>query len=296
MADRVDHVISEVAWGSLHHAYGVAEDVPEQLRGLRSAVPEERGRARSQLCGNVCHQGTRWEASAYAVGPLVALIDDSGTPDRALVLDLLMAIVIGDRGDERLPFDAEAAFAAGMGMTGQQLRQVIEALYYQEEQIEDPELLALGDRAAVRWAGEAYHAATGYLPTYAGWLRDPDLAAGAAGLLAWFPQTSASLRALLEVPREPLPARASANLALAYVRDQEPGIDQRLEDLLTPDRDVVTVTAAIALAHRLGDKLPNVALTVLTEAEHLQLPTEFSGWNRAPRGFLARALHRLGLG
>lgn len=62
-----------IDWADLTHAYGRATDVPDQIRALRSADPGIRDKALHSLYGNIFHQGTRFEASAYAVPPPRAL-------------------------------------------------------------------------------------------------------------------------------------------------------------------------------------------------------------------------------
>ncbi len=56
-----------IDWGSLHHAYGAASDVPGLLRALASPRRKKRSRAIYDLYGNIWHQGTVYEATAYAV-------------------------------------------------------------------------------------------------------------------------------------------------------------------------------------------------------------------------------------
>src|SRR2546430_17092296 len=103
-----DHLIDplegldQVAWSQLHHAYGPAADVPDQLRALRSPDVGTRRQARQQLTGNIYHQGTRWQASGYAVPFLVALVDDQTTPDRVMVAAALRAGAAGARTDRDL--------------------------------------------------------------------------------------------------------------------------------------------------------------------------------------------------
>ena len=56
--------LDEVAWASLSHAYGSADDVPELIRAPASPDGELRESALSELYGNIVHQGTRWEATS----------------------------------------------------------------------------------------------------------------------------------------------------------------------------------------------------------------------------------------
>ena len=84
--DRID-------WSRLTHAYGAAADVPQLIRGLVSQDPEVRQRSTYELFGNVWHQGTIFEASAYVVPALFEIIDaDAENTD---AIDLLTSIAGG---------------------------------------------------------------------------------------------------------------------------------------------------------------------------------------------------------
>ena len=91
MLEGLDHV----DWANLYHAYGPATDVPGLIRALASPNPEARERARDRLYLNIWHQGTRWQASAYAVPFLLELLGDPATPDRLPILHLLLALALG---------------------------------------------------------------------------------------------------------------------------------------------------------------------------------------------------------
>ncbi|MFC5943999.1 hypothetical protein ABUL04_25340 [Micromonospora harpali] len=291
--------LDRVPWGSLHHAYGPAADVPSQLRALRSAVAPTRRRALSELSGTVHHQGTRWEASRHVVPFLAALADDPATGDRAEVVGLLRAVVLGDRRDDALPFDPRRAFAAADGSTDDQAALVARHLAA-GDLCEHDEVAALADDAAVRWAADAFHAGARHTDRYVRWLAEPDpqLAGYAAELLAWFAPDEATLAGLVAVPADEThaAARASANLALGHCPVDSARVDARLGGLLAADTAVVRVTAAVALARRLDDRLPDRALDVLAEARGADFDAEVPGWDRSVRGFVALALHRLGLG
>jgi hypothetical protein len=130
---------------------------------------------------------------------------------------------------------------------------------------------------------------------------DPDVAAGAAELLAWFPATRLAVPRLPAIPegggREA--ARASANLSLGYLAPGEPAIDQRLGALLSAGTFAVRLTAAVALALRLGDRLPDAGLQVLAEArdhaDEIGTAAFPIPWDRSLLGFAALALYRIGL-
>jgi len=50
---------------------------------------------------NIYHQGSRYEASVYAVPFLLGLLADPATPDRVQILPLLAGLAVGD-GNARL--------------------------------------------------------------------------------------------------------------------------------------------------------------------------------------------------
>ncbi|MEU4681131.1 hypothetical protein [Micromonospora sp. NPDC023737] len=291
--------LDEVPWESLHHAYGPAVDVPDQLRALRSAEAPVRRAALSELFGNICHQGTRWGASCHAVPFLAALADDPATPDRAAVVDLLRSVVLGDRRDDELPFEPRRAFAAAEGVTDEQAA-LVERHLEAEDLFDHEEIAELADAVVVRWEADAFHAGGRHTDRYVRWLTDPDplLAAYAAELLAWFAPDEAALTGLVAVPDEELRAvaRASANLTLGHCPVNSQRIDTCLRELLSGAVPVVRVTAAVGLAYRLGDRLPDRALDVLTDARGSDFDADVAGWDRSVRGFVALALHRLGLG
>ena len=87
--------LDDIAWSGLEHAYGEATDVPDLLRTLVSDDVHERQKTIYQLYGNIFHQGTRYQATAYAVPFLARLALDPGTFRRAEIVDLLGAITVG---------------------------------------------------------------------------------------------------------------------------------------------------------------------------------------------------------
>jgi HEAT repeat protein len=87
--------LEEIDWGSLHHAYGAASDVPDLLRALASPRRKVRSRAINALYGNIWHQGTVYEATAYAVPFLIELLREPAVHGEAEILSLLQAIAQG---------------------------------------------------------------------------------------------------------------------------------------------------------------------------------------------------------
>lgn len=284
-------------WAGLYHAYGRAVDVPGQLAALSGSDPAARRAAVSALSGRVCHQGTRWPASAHVVAPLVALVDAPSTPDRDTVLRVLHAVAIGNLCDDELPFNRTRAFAEADRVGPADEDEVLRVLFEEE----DPDIDAVADVAdavALHWAAEAYRAAERHTASFLTWLRDPDPAVAtlAAALLVWFAPVPGLSRALAAVPCDAADARASANLALAYLPGH-PGTDElgALATCLAAPDEVVRVTAAIALARRQATALPDAALTVLVHADAVAVSGVVEGWDRSLRGHVAVALRRLGL-
>jgi hypothetical protein len=294
--------LDHVDWAGLHHAYGPADDVPALLRALLSGEAEDRGRAQYELTGNVYHQGTRWQASSHVIPFLTALVDHRETPDRSGVLALLRAVALGDRDDTALPFDARREFGAAEVVTDRDTTAMLHWLYGGGAEDGD-EAEEVFDAVAVAWDRDAYLAAAAVADRFAAWTSDPDpmVAAQAAELLAWFPATDEVIAALVAIPEagDPAVARASANLTLAYLPVASPDTDQLLISLLRSDSYGVGLTAAIALALRVGDRMPYAGLGLLLQArdraaeitsERFPIP-----WDRSLVGFASTALYRLGL-
>jgi hypothetical protein len=300
--------LDEVPWAALHHAYGPADDVPGDLRALRSPDPAIRHGAHASLRGSIYHQGTRWQASAYTVPFLIALVDDPATPQRGMVLRLLRAVAIGDRNDTALPFDPALAFAAAAAATDELEAHVL-AILAAEESF-DEEMMDAAEAVSTRWDRDAYDAGAGRLDRFFAWLRDGDavVVAGAAELLAWYATTPATSnlveRELVAVPDTPAVARASANLSLAHLPagTDEPGsvTTTRLTGLLGTADPGVALTAAVALALRMRAAAPEAILSPLMAARdhavELRETMVDLPWSRSLLGFASLALQRIGLG
>jgi hypothetical protein len=93
--DNVLAGLEEIDWAGLRHAYGPAGDVPGLLRALVSGSPAERRHAVHELYGNIFHQGSRYEATAFAVPFLARLALDRRAPQRDAIVHLLVALAIG---------------------------------------------------------------------------------------------------------------------------------------------------------------------------------------------------------
>jgi len=87
--------LDKIDWSNLGHAYGPAEDVPGLLRDLASPVEEERADAMGELYGNIWHQGTVYQATAYAVPFLLELLESPKVDGKDDILVLLAHLARG---------------------------------------------------------------------------------------------------------------------------------------------------------------------------------------------------------
>ncbi|GGO31850.1 hypothetical protein [Micromonospora parathelypteridis] len=190
--------LDDIDWARLGHAYGAADDVPGQLRALISPDPATRDEALGDLYTNIFHQGSRFEASAYAVPFLLELLADPATPDPAAVAGLLSLLAVGfDEGvlPEGFPV-AEFRRAAEGGRellaakpppwtgTDESKKEYVEYTYV--------ESLSAAEQSRL-WAYvelTTYDAVRAGVPVFRTLLRhpDPSVRTVAAYALAWFPE------------------------------------------------------------------------------------------------------------
>ncbi|HZU67020.1 MAG TPA: HEAT repeat domain-containing protein [Ktedonobacteraceae bacterium] len=140
--------LSSITWSDLSHAYGSAADVPQLLRDLASTDEQLRSRALGTLYTNIYHQGTVYQASAYAVPFLLELLRGETMPEREEILVLL------------------AHLARGNTYHRQHWH------FYSEERKQDPALLAELEEG-VFWVEQTYEAVSAGLPLYCSLLDDP---------------------------------------------------------------------------------------------------------------------------
>ena len=88
--------LDAIDWSKLRHAYGEATDVPNQIRALLSEDKKVRDDAMDELCGNILHQGTVYEASSYAVPFLQELLRAPDTSDKIAIVVLLTGMACGN--------------------------------------------------------------------------------------------------------------------------------------------------------------------------------------------------------
>ncbi|BCJ68758.1 HEAT repeat domain-containing protein [Polymorphospora rubra] len=270
--------IGDIDWAGLEHAYGPAGDVPDQLRALAATDPAEVDKALHTLYGNIFHQGSRYEATAYAVPFLTGLAVDRATAGRDEIVSLLASIAIGyDESwlPDGLPIleqraeldrlratdpDAEQARVAAWvaAATDDQDRKSREF----EASLFDPQLVT----ANQQWAVDAYDAVRADLPHLLPLLDDEDVRVrtACAHLLGWFPEEAATLApALLDRARADTAPVVRATALIAYGLVAGPG-DTGVAAALDDPAPVVRAAAAIAAA-RLGATDPDRVVSVLVE-------------------------------
>jgi hypothetical protein len=87
--------LKQVPWSRLRHAYGRASDTPRHLRALTSRWKFRRDRAIDKLSWSIVHQGSVYEAAAYAVPFLIELATSPLAPERDRILEMLYDIATG---------------------------------------------------------------------------------------------------------------------------------------------------------------------------------------------------------
>jgi hypothetical protein len=87
--------LNAVQWAKMEHAYGPAIDVPALINALISPDAEVRGTAWNELHGNLWHQGTIYEATAYAVPFFLQLLELEKVSSKQETLIYLARLFIG---------------------------------------------------------------------------------------------------------------------------------------------------------------------------------------------------------
>ena len=87
--------LNSVDWTNLSHAYGKAANVPDQIHALLSETEAERSNALMELSENLVHQGSRFEATPYAVPFLFEIMEHPSCQNHAQIIDLLVSLAAG---------------------------------------------------------------------------------------------------------------------------------------------------------------------------------------------------------
>ncbi|MEW1910948.1 HEAT repeat domain-containing protein [Kitasatospora sp. NPDC085895] len=279
--DSVFAGLDDIDWASLEHAYGPAGDVPDQLRALCGEGRDDRGRALHALYGNIFHQGSRYQASAFAVPFLARMAADRSRRGRAQALELMSGLAIG-YDEAHLPDGvAVAAWRRGVedlrakgaaATTAEYDDWVARAADDGERRVREFQRRTFDyDRHLGAYEAElaAYDAVAREVPALAALLSDeePAVRASTCHVLAWFPeQAAAVLPQLLDLAdREQVPAVAATALIAAGLLGDAATVE-RLRPFLAADEPVVRWGAAIGLA-RLGSTGAEAAVDAEVLAE-----------------------------
>jgi len=169
--------LDEVDWNNLEHAYGKASDVPILLKDLTSKDPETRENALWELYGNIYHQGTRYEATIYAIPFIFQIIRAPNTPQKA---DLI-----------RFTVDLALGYPEAFLPKGPNVEDWMDDVAYLKSELEEEDN---GNKDYLDWYKhidayiDCYKAVLKEVPTYIQFIKDMDdnIRLNAIFALAWF--------------------------------------------------------------------------------------------------------------
>ena len=240
--------LDSVEWHHLSHAYGPATDVPDLLRALQSPDEEIREEAHTQLYISICHQGTVYEATAYAVPFLIELLSCCSVRDMSGILSLLTGIA---KGSSYL--DAH------------------KSLMSFEEERNAPEFEAeLAEELA--WVRRSHKAVGEGIPLYLNLLHHPDsnIRMTALRLLSLFKEQAQHIVPKLQELLDSEPddrVKATAMLSLAAVIEYESQEFTLLSALLSAEQSaLLRFVAALAVARCAKEQTPPDVLRSLVNA------------------------------
>jgi hypothetical protein len=101
--------INAIDWTSVHHAYGVASDIPSLLRALLSPQQVERQNAIKTLDNLIHHQGTLYEAAVYVASVLVEMLQVPETPDKENIVGTLALLTYDKPSEDCSPEELKLA-------------------------------------------------------------------------------------------------------------------------------------------------------------------------------------------
>lgn len=276
-AERLLAGLDDIDWAHLRHAYGLADDVPGQIRALLSPLRSLRQNALWKLYGNIFHQGTRYEASAFAVPFLLRLAAAPETPERHEIIGLLVDLALG--------YPEQFSFVG----------------------VDRDALLADDAAPDAQTARAAYAAVEAGADVFVHGLDDADVNVRmqSAYAAAWFPAVAEAagprVRAAVDRETDPL-ALANAILSLGYLAraGTGEGVEPIPETLLDSSRPpVIRCAAAISLAQAGNGDPSGVVLDTLVgaldDAEVLEEVGQALPWHGGDLvGYAGIALHEVG--
>lgn len=242
--------LDDINWHELKHAYGSAEDVPSQIRSLLASDSQTREKALWALSGNIFHQGTRYQATPYAIPFLYELIESEKTPDRDKIILFLISLALGYE-EEYLP-------------------EGVNILNFRNEYKEAEKNLTSAQREECSKYGYSPQAILdGYDQVKAGIPillelvdhSDKKIRRAAMYALAWFPETASVTISRIKNQLTSFSEEEDILIAILaiglLVRSSQQAFDiSDLEKYLTSQSSLIRISAAIGLAqHPLSDKI-----------------------------------------
>jgi hypothetical protein len=242
--------LDTIDWPSLETAYGTAAAIPAALRNLASPDEEVRTAAWETLWSELEHQGTVYQASAYAAPYLVAWLTE---PQGAEKLDMVTLLAILARGNSYK--------RQHLNLTDEQRKQ---DPLFQQEMAEE-----------IRWVELTHQAVREGIDLYLAFLDEQDLQVRMATtyLLASFPEDQERLTPPLQTYlMQETDERMIACLLLSLGQLSLATADSSallMPYLTAGDTPLVRFCAAMALTFLLKEAIPKevvfVFFTVLTD-------------------------------
>lgn len=283
--------LTDIKWEELEHAYGDASDVPNLIQELLSEDPDVRDQALWSLYGNIFHQGTRYEATTYAIPFIFEIIRAPKTEEKVDLVKFTVDLALGY---------PEAYLPKGPNV---------------ENWIVDAEELKNDiDSEVDDWINhidhfiKCYKAVLKEVPTYYDCLEneDEDLRVMAIFALAWFRETASQsaskIRELLKNEKnENVIASALISLSMldAY-QDVKTDATEIKKYLTDNNPDIIRISASIALInmmeHDVDDEVLDYLIINLPMIAELEMSVYDFPWNDGEvMGFVSEVLKFYGL-
>jgi hypothetical protein len=261
--------VGAVCWADVSHAYGPAEDTPDQLLALLSTDADEYEMALDHLWGTICHQGSVYDATCTAVPFLITILREVAPERKPGILGLLAGLAHRDWYANRnvRTLSIERSHDQNYQMHEQQMWSSLAEFLVLGNEFHDP-----------RWMALAHEQVAGGLSDYIKLLNSKDRAIILASLhlLAGFRERGFSVVQAIDrfvdgMPRDEI-VEAEALLALGALLAFDSPLWIRHTARLAADapgrhtHPLVRYTAAVALARYRPSHVPPEGVQSLIEA------------------------------
>ena len=240
--------LDQIQWETLNHAYGTAEDVPGLIRALTYEGDDIRDKTLYALYSNIWHQGTVYQATAFAVPFLIELLSSE---DVTRKYDILIYLAHLAQGNSYLDVHENV-------------------LLFEDKSENDTFQTQLKEE--LNYVLETHQAVCDGIEIYFQLLANPHeeihTRMAVPYLLACFPEHQTlivpRLKHILPLESHRL-MRSSIILSLRYLEQDDDATDH-LEPYLAPDEDlIVRVCSAMAFAQIAGSKTPSRVIDLLLD-------------------------------